>query len=172
MLTRILGGLVAVLLALLLLSTPALAQEDGVTIDPGPADREYAIPLDEARKGASPSPRSRRSGGDEAAPLFGAGVGRSGSNGGSAAGPGSGSGGGETRGASRRGGSSRDRSSDGSTPAPASSGRDRDRVRRLAASAGTDGAGFSGSLTIGIIAGVLLLVATGAGLLLRRRSTT
>jgi|SRR5829696_7351368 len=54
---------------------PAAAQEDGVFVDPdSPAGKEYAIPLDEARREAAGGGGAGRAG----QPLFGAGIERAG----------------------------------------------------------------------------------------------
>jgi hypothetical protein len=56
------------------LAGPAVASaQDGVTIDPGsPAGKEYAIPLEAARRGAAAEPPGGATGG--APPAFGVGV--------------------------------------------------------------------------------------------------
>ncbi len=65
------------LAAVLVLAGPAQAQ-NGVTVDPGsPTGKEYAIPLDAARRDAAPGGDGRRplAGRQRDAPLFGEGVG-------------------------------------------------------------------------------------------------
>jgi hypothetical protein len=74
-----------VLSALTLLCTPALAKEPGVTTDPqGPAQKEYALPLDSARNNANGGGHHAAGGGGSgggggggsgtSSGLFGAGV--------------------------------------------------------------------------------------------------
>jgi hypothetical protein len=79
------------LLALLLAATPAppaVAQEDGVFVDPdSPAGKEYAIPLQEARRQAAGERGEGGGNPSSGQPLFGEGINRaegsaSGSNGG------------------------------------------------------------------------------------------
>ena len=62
--------------AVALVPTAAHAQEDGVTIDRGsPAAKEYALPIEKARRDAVDGGRDRRvTPGERSAPLFGAGV--------------------------------------------------------------------------------------------------
>ena len=98
-------AVVAFLIAALALPAAAQAQGRGVFVDPeSPAGKEYAIPLEEARRQAAPDAESRPGGGDAASPLFGAGITRA--PGASAAGGGSAGsgGGGEPGGAAGRGG--------------------------------------------------------------------
>lgn len=58
-------------------AAPALAQESGVRIDPeSPSAKEYAIPLEDARRRADPSraPSAPVEQGMRSSPLFGAGI--------------------------------------------------------------------------------------------------
>ena len=64
-------------LAALALATPAMAQEDGVFIDPdSPTAKEYAIPLESERRQADPSqePSGGIVQGERTSPLFGVGI--------------------------------------------------------------------------------------------------
>jgi hypothetical protein len=123
----------------------ASAQDSGVHVDPNsPAGKEYALPLDSARRDASGGASSGGSGGDSA-PLFGAGISRGGgSSGESATSSGSGSGDGKANGA-RDGGSGGSGSSVG--------GVDATQAARAVADTGS---GLSaGALTLLIALGVL-----------------
>ena len=144
--------------ACLILAAPAVAQEDGVFVDPdSPAGKEYAIPLEEAR-------RHGAGGGAPGAgqPLFGAGIERapsateSGEARGGAGGSASGGGGGKARG---NGEGADNRSS---------SANDSDQdFRRSAAVKAAAGGSSDGLLTAAIVA---LVLAAGllAGVALRR----
>jgi hypothetical protein len=71
--------LIAFLAALLALPAAAAAQRGGVFVDPeSPAGKEYAIPLEEARRqgagGGDPTTEGRGGGGARGAPLFGEGI--------------------------------------------------------------------------------------------------
>jgi len=63
-------------MAFALLTAPsALAAEPGVTIDPGsPSAKEYALPVDSARRDASGQPAKAVTPGARDAPLFGEGI--------------------------------------------------------------------------------------------------
>lgn len=53
-------------------ASEAIAQDDGVRVDPdSPAGKEYALPLDSARRDAAGTPSA---GARDEAPLFGAGI--------------------------------------------------------------------------------------------------
>lgn len=164
--------------------SPALAQEDGVTVDPGPADKEYAIPLDDARKRVAPSgrsgsaPASAREQESVEPPVFGAGVGDDASLPDEAGGEGTSASTADTAraGSGRKGEADRaDRSSDpspGRLPATdRSTARDRETVARLATNTGDTGSSLPTSMTIGAIAAGLLILGAAAGLALRRRSS-
>lgn len=142
----------AVVAATLLFPSAPSAQEKGVHIDPNsPAGREYAVPVDEARRDAGGSDNDHTG----SAPLFGEGV--SGDDGG-ASGSGSSRDAGESKGKNRQG------TSAGST---ASSVPKSDLVRL--AKRTDDSGGSTLPLFIGIA--VLLLGVTG-GIVGRRRRTT
>lgn len=77
-------SLVVALLASATFAAPALGADEGVIFDPpdrdSPAGKEYAIPVDQARRdaagGVAPGSRGGPTGGQGAAPLFGEGVSR------------------------------------------------------------------------------------------------
>src|SRR5215207_7689413 len=72
--SRSLRALLAAVLAMIWLAPAARAQEEGVFVDPGsPTGKEYAIPLDSARRQADPS-GDGAGGAPESAPLFGSGI--------------------------------------------------------------------------------------------------
>ena len=59
----------------------AVAQSDGVFVDPdSPAGKEYALPLEEARREAAPPGQGSDGAKDSDNPLFGAGIARRGSS--------------------------------------------------------------------------------------------
>jgi hypothetical protein len=61
------------------LTSPAVAQEDGVFVDPdSPTGKEYAIPLESVRRQADPSTEQSGSDATGTAPLFGTGIVREG----------------------------------------------------------------------------------------------
>jgi hypothetical protein len=190
---------VALLLALVAPSS-ALAQEEGVTVDPGsPAEKEYAIPLVKERRDASESgPKRRVRKNDRSAPLFGAGVEPESTPSGS----GSGSGSSETsadndssqeeESAAGTSGSTRERrpssteatgsrdDDDGSLETASADSRaneqglterDRERVSTLAADTTADAPLGSTALVVGGT-GVLLVAAILGGIGLRRRRPT
>ena len=121
----------------------ASAQDNGVHVDPdSPAGKEYALPLDSARRDASGSPSGTGATG-QGAPLFGAGVSKAaGSGGGERSGSGGGQGDGSS-GADRGGGNS------------AVSGADATQVARAAADKG--GGLSAGVITLLIAMGVLFV---------------
>ena len=143
--------------ACLILAAPAVAQEDGVFVDPdSPAGKEYAIPLEEARRhgagGGAPGTGQ---------PLFGAGIERAtsavedGGARGGAGGSASGGGSGKARGNSESGNGA----SEGSATNQA--------VQRSAAIKAAAGGSSDGLITAAIVA---LVLAAGllAGVALRR----
>ncbi len=151
----------ALLAAALLAPSHALAQQsDEVFVDPdSPAEKEYALPIDQARRNADPT---RRPGdpikkGAPSAPLFGVGIDPGAPKGGSTGG---------------RDGSQNDsgRSRSGEARGAVRSGLPRrDEVARLATSAGTAGGATGTTLLVGGAGGVILLAGIVGGLLLRRR---
>jgi hypothetical protein len=142
--------LIALILAALA-APPASAQEDGVFVDPeSPAGKEYAVPLEEARRQASgASAGDSRGDGGGGQPLFGVGIEPVPRQ--TEAGEGTQSGGG--------GGGNADEAQGPDRVAP--SGQSAAAVE-AAASDGSDGL-----LTAGIAAGVLV-AGLLAGLVLRR----
>jgi hypothetical protein len=131
----------------LILASPVAAQEPGVHVDPNsPAGKEYAIPIDQARRqaeGASAGNGSHGSSGS--APLFGAGI--SSRAGGSSSSSGSGKSGAGAAGSTktRTEGS---RKSDGARSAGANA--------RLAGAAAADTGSSATFLTAAVVAAVLL----------------
>ena len=161
------------LLFALALAAPAAAQ-DGVFVDPdSPSGKEYAIPLDSARRQTSPRKPSTSRSAQEKAPLFGEGIrpdeaeppgGRDddGAGAGAAGGKGSGSGGSGSGGGS--GGEGSGSASGGVPPSQTPP-----EVRQAIAS-GSDGGGTN--WTFAIVGAIVVLVCVGAvatGQALRRR---
>ena len=148
----------------LILAAPAVAQEDGVFVDPdSPAGKEYAIPLEEARRhgagGGAPGASQ---------PLFGAGIERAtqaverASAGGGAGGSASGGGAAKARGNGDNG----KNGSNGNSGSSEASGSDQ-AVQRSAAIKAAAGGSSDGLITAAIVA---LVLAAGllAGVALRR----
>jgi len=149
------------MLSVLALAAPvALAQDDEVFVDPGsPSGKEYALPVDSARKQAAKDGR-KRSSKTQAAPLFGEGVG-------------GGSDDAKASGSAGASGSRDDGDSDGgSTGQTGGSGADSAQAgaATLKAQATSPDGGSGLAAVLGVGAGVLALGA-GIGLLLRRRSS-
>ncbi len=143
-------------------AVPAAAQEDGVFVDPdSPAGKEYASPLEQARRdaagGGGAGGGGGSSGGSAGQPLFGVGIARAGETMNQGSGKGSGR--------------------DGAAAAKASGGDDSARARDLApnarSSAAIEAAASEGSdalLSVGVAAAVLaagLLAGFGLRRLLR-----
>jgi hypothetical protein len=146
---RLSGSVAIFLLGLLAVGGGiASAQDKGVHVDPNsPAGKEYALPLDSARREASGGASSGSSSGDSA-PLFGAGISRGGgSSGGGASSPGSGPGDGKANG-TRDGGS-------GGSGGNGSSLGGVDATQAARAVADTGGGLSAGALTLLIALGVL-----------------
>ena len=130
----------------LLLASPVAAQEYGVHVDPNsPAGKEYAIPIDQARRqaeGTSSGDGSR--GSSDSAPLFGVGISRRA--------------GGNTGSAKSAAGAAR--SSRGGTQGARRSGRSRSpgksQASRLTSAASTDAGGSATAQTAALVAAVLL----------------
>ena len=142
--------------ALALTAPAAVAQDDEIFVDPGsPSGKEYALPVESARKQAA-TDAQQRSSSAQPAPLFGEGVDdRSTADaGGSGTGSGSGSG-------SAQGGGGGSTAADGGTPGASAA--------TLKAQAAAPDGGIALAAVIGAGAGVLLL-GGAVGLLLRRRS--
>lgn len=130
-------------LLLLLLASPVAAQEPGVHVDPNsPAGKEYAIPIDQARRqaeGASGANGGHGSSGS--AGLFGAGISARGGRGGSGGG--------------HSGGSAKGSGGSGTSGGAASQGAKRASARPAIA-ASTGAGGNATLLTGGLVAAVLL----------------
>ena len=171
---------------LLLAATPssALAQGDGVTIDPdSPSGREYAIPLEDARRDAGSAGRGgkvRR--GERTAPLFGEGIEPSAQSaqGGS---PGGVTGEGDSPadaegGDGDRSGQGGGGAGDGDDTGPSSGETSRERegglpgkAAAVSRSAATPAAGSSDALIVGVVGLGVLALGAFAGVLVRRRAS-
>jgi hypothetical protein len=165
-------ALVAFLLAALALPAAAQAQAPGVFVDPeSPAGKEYAIPLEEARRHGAPDARPGPGSGDAGPPLFGYGIqrapGGSGAGGGSAGDGSAGSGdSGDADGAAGRGGDrGAGKEADGEVLGAEESARE-GRADSMAIEAAAQG-GSDALLTAGI-AGAVLAVGLLVGFGLRR----
>lgn len=166
-LRRMLRSLLALMCAFTVIASVAVApvavaQEDGVTVDPGsPSGKEYALPIDRARAQAA---KSGGSGSDaQKAPIFGEGVD------GDGAGPTAGRrGSAADRGSSASGrGSGPDDLESGGSGSSDDSASANDR-RLLRAQAAEGGLGIGASIGAGI---GILLIGGLIGLWLRRRAT-
>jgi hypothetical protein len=160
-------SLVAFLIGSLALPAAAQAQGRGVFVDPeSPAGKEYAIPLEEARRHGAPDAEPRPGSGDAGPPLFGYGIERAPS--GSAAGGGSaGSAGGEE--GSGGGGRGGERGAGPAADGEVLGAEETARARRgdpMAIEAAAQG-GSDALLTAGI-AGTVLAVGLLVGFGLRR----
>lgn len=148
-------------------SPTAYAQtENGVTVDPGsPAGKEYALPIEQARRDATDGDDAGRApGGGKPAPAFGEGV-RPGSQ--TDRTPGAVSSG---RGPDDKQDSA---SATGSAPAPSTTSkqraRERDNIDRALISAGAGNGGESDGSLVLLLGGVAVMIfGVAAGLLLRR----
>ena len=165
------GRMLRALAVILVLAAPgtAWAQEDGVTVDPdSPTGKEYAIPLDSARRQAQAGTGSRESGADSEAPLFGQGVEAETASGGEDSDGGSSSG--------KSGGSGSDgsgNSSDGGDPSMGDSDALPREVAGDSLAAVQPGAPDGGSGTLLLAGGAalaVLLAGVLAGVLVRRRT--
>ncbi len=141
------------LVVLAVAAPPAIAQEDGVFVDPdSPAGREYAVPLEEARREATGTAGgTTESDGDQ---LFGVGIERSSSGG-------RGAGGAKGSGVAGGGGGNSDGGNQAGSGEPAPTGQSAAAIEAAASG------GSSAGLTAGIAGSVLLLGLLG-GLGLRR----
>jgi hypothetical protein len=127
-------------LGLLMTAGDAMAQSDGVFVDPDtPAGKEYALPLDKARQDVAPSSGAQGSESGDTEP-FGAGISKRDGGGG----------GGDAAGSGDRGGNGKE--------AGASQSDSAIDPRSVAKAAASSGSGISsGWLTVLIAAGVLLV---------------
>jgi hypothetical protein len=149
-----------VLVASLVNAAPAVAQEDGVFVDPdSPGGKEYAIPLDTQRRQAAPS-ASTGAAGVEDAPLFGTGI--------------TGESGGKATRSSPDGNSERD-GSDGADGAvgrnsdiPLATGDARAAVSAATQNPGAPSGGLGAPAFIALLAAAILLVGGLAGWTIRR----
>ena len=151
-------GLAAVMS--LSLASPAVAQEDGVFIDPGsPSGKEYQIPLEAERRLADPAqdPEAEIQQGSRSSPIFGTGIVGDDA---SAGAPGSAS-----KNRDREPGADAQRQSD-----PLESSDDDAVIRGATTNPGAPSGGVGVPLTIGGVAVGVLLVGGLAGLFLRRRA--
>jgi len=177
MLTLLKRGLSAGLVLCALGAPAVLAQENGVTLDPdSPAATEYALPVDKARRDATPGGRPGRGTTNAAqkAPLFGSGVGSGSSTTQDAGSPGTDAG--DAVGGSGEDGAGASRDGDGASRADDGDGGDQrsalprgPEVARLAEAS----AASTGTMpTLPLIAGggLILLGAITGGIVLRRRS--
>ena len=163
--TRNLSATAMSLLALALPGT-ALAQEDGVTVDPdSPTAKEYAIPIESARRDAAPADRST------ATPLFGQGVtpeGETAETGGAPANDDvDGAGNGSVGSGDGRSGASPPKANS-ATPGTA---EDQPTLEVVAQAASRPGAPSDGGTAVLVAGGGIALVAAaaGAGFMARRR---
>jgi opacity protein-like surface antigen len=146
---------VTLLVAFAASAAPASAQ-DGPVVDPdSPTGKEYALPLDSARKQAS-GKNDSASGGNEATPLFGEGIESAGED--------------ATANSERKRKRSPSRSDGKGAPSVAAS--DPQEAARIIATARPGAPGDGGLSPFVAAGGGLLLVGIGAsaGLALRRRS--
>ena len=151
-------------MSLLVLALPgtALAQDDGVTVDPdSPTAKEYAIPLDSARREAAPATRST------ATPLFGEGVTPDPEENSTGSAAGQEDDGNGSTGDGRSGSTPAKRS----TPASGESAQDQPVLDVVAQAASRPGAPSDGGATMLVAGGGIALVAAaaGAGFMARRR---
>jgi len=146
---------------LAVIAPPAMAQDDDVIVDPGsPSGKEYALPVDSARKQASKDAKNSSSKA-QPAPLFGEGVGDDAATSTSASAPsGSGGSGGDGADGTRS-------TADGSRAPDAP--RAGPGTATLKSQAAAPGGGIGLVAIIGAGLGVLALGAA-IGLLLRRRA--
>ena len=148
------------LLVLVVAAPPAIARDDGVSVDPdSPAGVEYAVPLDQARREATGTAGGGSAGADGDQPLFGVGIERS--SAGSGGGGGAKGSGGSGRSAGTGGGSS-----GGGTQAGADEAEG-NGASAAAIEVAASGGSSTGLLSAGIAMAVLLLGLLG-GLGLRR----
>jgi hypothetical protein len=155
--TRIAACALAVL-GLLMTAGDAMAQSDGVFVDPDtPAGKEYALPLDKARQDAAPNSGTQGSESGDTE-LFGAGISKRDGGGGRGDGQGSGAATGDRGGDGKASGSSQ---SDAAVD-----------PRSVAKAAASSGSGISSGWLTALIAAGVLLVGGIAGLSLRALRAT
>jgi hypothetical protein len=159
----VLRGLLLVLSVLAVAAPAAVAQDDEVFVDPGsPSGKEYALPVDSARKQAAKDAQ-KGSARAQPAPLFGEGVGDTDAASTSSAAPAGGGGSGS-------GGDRRRAAGDDSAPGAAGGERASAAPATLKSQVAAPDGGL-GLVTV-LAAGLAVLALGGAiGLLLRRRAT-
>ena len=147
----------------LLAPVPAAAQSDGVFVDPdSPTAKQYAIPLESARRQADPdgdgqvAPPGGRPPGTDPAALFGEGIASA-----SRAGKSS---------KSKRSGSKSDSKAGGTASDGASSSGSKDPVQAAVSNPGAPSGGVGSTLLIAAGGGLVLLIGGLAGFVLRRRA--
>jgi hypothetical protein len=157
----VLRGLLLVLSVLAVAAPAAVAQDDEVFVDPGsPSGKEYALPVDSARKQAAKDAQ-KGSARAQPAPLFGEGVGDTDAASTSSAAPAGGGGSGSDR---------RRAAGDDSAPGAAGGERASAAPATLKSQVAAPDGGL-GLVTV-LAAGLAVLALGGAiGLLLRRRAT-
>jgi hypothetical protein len=145
-------------LGLLMAAGDAMAQSDGVHVDPDtPAGKEYALPLDKARQDVAPNSGTHGSESGDTE-LFGAGISKRDGGGGQGDGQGSGAG-------AEGGGGDR---ADGKQ----AGGSQSDTARSVAKAAASGGSGISSGWLTALIAAGVLLVGGIAGLSMRALRAT
>jgi hypothetical protein len=155
-----------VVLASLVLPAPAVAQQDGVFIDPdSPSAKEYGIPFEDERRWADPGAKPSEGivQGARSSPLFGVGI---------VSGHGAEAAGSTARTGSPDGDARKDRGI--AAHAGDADGLERDSDEEVLEAAtsnpGSPAGGIGVPLTIGGVAVGVLLIGGLAGLLLRRRA--
>jgi len=154
----------ATILLSLATAAPAVAQDEGVTIDPNsPSAKEYAIPLENERRQADPTQAAggRIQQGSRSSPLFGEGIEPTGRDGTTQGGGGAAASGSGTAGTTARDG----RTSPGKSVTQATAAE----VLRARSNPGAPAGSIDTMLIIGGVAAAVLALGGGAGLWLRRR---
>jgi len=151
------------LLTLALIAPTAVAQEDGVTVDPdSPAGKEYALPIDQARRDAANGGGNASPGLPRPTPAFGVGV-RPDFGPGRARGP---------RGGKQASTTSRSATSAlAPTIASAQRAQEQAGIDRALSKASVGSAASEGSLVLLVGGVVVMVLGVAAGLFLRRRTT-
>lgn len=163
-------GLAGVTLALG--TTPAVAQDPGVFIDPGsPSAKEYALPFESERRQADPGTPQGAAipQGQRVSPAFGEGIEPTGASGGQAnAGT---SGGSSTAGGTGSAESPRSGGGSGNGATSADGGAAQATIRAATANPGAPGGDAGSTFAIAGVALLVLLAGLAAGFVLRRRRT-
>jgi hypothetical protein len=161
-------------LASLAFAAPALAQDDGVYIDPdSPSAKEYSIPLESERRQADPGhdPQAGTVQGERSSPIFGAGI----VSGRAAAGATTARAGGAETPRAERSAADDDKNGRGTGARSRQSkqiarGSDAEVLQAATSNPGPPAGGLGVPLTIGGVAIGVLLLGGLVGLLLRRRA--